>query len=79
MTPGGGYGGARNDLTAATQRDQMLRTIGESLPILTRQPWPPLDQTSQFGIVCIQGRIQLESESGFRLSIPAGIESSIAQ
>jgi len=29
---------------------KMLGLIGEGLPILTRQPWPALDQTSQLGI-----------------------------
>ena len=57
---------------------KMLGMIGEGLSILTRQPWPALNQTSQLEIVCIQGRIQLGSNNGFRLSIPTNIESSIA-
>ena len=57
----------------------MLGMIGEGLSVLIRQPWPAPDQTSQLGIVCIQGRIQLGSNSSFRLSIPHRIESSIAQ
>lgn len=58
---------------------KMLGMIGEGLSILIRQPWPAPDQTSQLGIVCIQGRIQLGANSGFLLSIPSRIESLIAQ
>ena len=54
----------------------MLGMIGEGLSILTRQPWPAPDQASQRGIVCIQGRIQLGSNNGFRLSIRQPFESN---
>ena len=57
---------------------KMLGMIGEGLSFLIRQPWPAPDQASQLRIVCIQGRIQLGANSGFRLSIPTDIESSIA-
>ena len=56
---------------------KMLGMIDAGLSILIRQPWPTLNQTSQLEILCIQGRIQLQSNSGFRLSIRSRIESHI--